>query len=116
MPTTHTLVIQILAEVLTLRGEVLHLRSEVLTLRKEVREMDANIQAALDAQSAKIDEVTSAIVTEIDEVKTLIAAIPTTGDPTEIVTAIESANARLDQLKTAVADISTAVAPAPPTP
>ena len=76
--------------------------------------MDANIRAALDAQSAKIDDLTTAIVTEIDEVKAIIAGIPSAGDPAEIVSAINAANTKLDQLKAGVEGISDAVKPTDP--
>lgn len=84
------------------------------TLHQRLHTMDARIQAAFDAQALKFEEVAAGLVAEIDEVKALVVAIPE-ADPTEIVTAVDAATARLDALKANIAAVSDQIFP-PATP
>lgn len=95
--------------------EVCLLRQEVQTLRTEVRTMDANVRAALDTVHGKLDELTTDMTTELDEIKTIVTGIQNNPAATqEIIDELGTVAGRIDTLRTSLQGMSDAVAPAAP--
>lgn len=108
---------EILALVMLTYKEVTLLRQEVHTLRQEVQTMDANVRTALDTVHGKLDELTTDMTTELDEIKTIVSGIQNNPAATqEIVDELGNVSTRIDALRTSLQGMSDAVTPqTPPT-